>query len=93
MQTVTGQCLDMTTAPPEGKIDFTLFTMETYSAIVQWKTAYYSFYLPVALAMYMVRFGCLKEVFFQPSVGIIRATQTAMHKSYFVNRSTRPTRN
>lgn len=53
MQTVTGQCMDMTTTPPEGKIDFTLFTMETYSAIVKWKTAFYSFYLPVALAMYM----------------------------------------
>lgn len=54
LQTVTGQCLDLTTAPPEGKIDFTLFTMDTYSAIVKWKTAFYSFYLPVALAMYMV---------------------------------------
>ncbi|KAK7098332.1 farnesyl pyrophosphate synthase-like isoform X2 [Littorina saxatilis] len=53
MQTVVGQCLDMTTAPPEGTIDFTKFTMETYSAIVKWKTAFYSFYLPVALAMHM----------------------------------------
>lgn len=26
-----------------------------YKAIVKYKTAYYSFYLPVALAMYMVR--------------------------------------
>ena len=54
MQTVVGQCLDMTTAPPEGTIDFTNFTLETYAAIVKWKTAFYSFYLPVALAMYMV---------------------------------------
>ncbi|XP_076450051.1 farnesyl pyrophosphate synthase-like [Babylonia areolata] len=53
MQTVVGQCLDLTTAPPEGKVDFTKFTEETYAAIVKWKTAFYSFYLPVALAMYM----------------------------------------
>ena len=44
----------MTTAPSDGKVDFTKYTMETYSAIVKWKTAFYSFYLPVALAMYMV---------------------------------------
>ncbi|XP_025087019.1 farnesyl pyrophosphate synthase-like isoform X2 [Pomacea canaliculata] len=53
MQTVAGQCLDMRTAPVGGKIDFTHFTLETYSAIVKWKTAFYSFYLPVALAMHM----------------------------------------
>ncbi|BFZ16171.1 hypothetical protein BsWGS_19210 [Bradybaena similaris] len=53
LQTVTGQCLDLTTAPPEAKVDFTQFTMERYSAIVKWKTAFYSFYLPVAIAMYM----------------------------------------
>ena len=44
----------MTTVPPEGTVDFTNFTEETYAAIVKWKTAFYSFYLPVALAMYMV---------------------------------------
>jgi farnesyl diphosphate synthase len=54
MQTAIGQCLDLITAPVEGKVDFTKFTEERYHAIVKWKTAYYSFYLPVALAMYMV---------------------------------------
>ncbi|GFO28033.1 farnesyl pyrophosphate synthase [Plakobranchus ocellatus] len=53
LQTVVGQCLDLTTAPPQGKVDFSQFTMERYSAIVKWKTAFYSFYLPVALAMHM----------------------------------------
>ncbi|KAK3787577.1 hypothetical protein RRG08_025908 [Elysia crispata] len=53
LQTVIGQCLDMTTAPPQGKVDFSQFTTERYSAIVKWKTAFYSFYLPVALAMHM----------------------------------------
>lgn len=53
VQTVTGQCLDLITAPVGGQVDFTLFTEERYNAIVKYKTAYYSFYLPVALAMYM----------------------------------------
>lgn len=53
-QTVVGQCLDMTTAPPESvTTDFSKFNMERYNAIVKWKTSYYSFYLPVAIALYM----------------------------------------
>ena len=52
--TITGQCLDMTVSPPAGTIDFTSYTIEKYNAIVKWKTAFYSFYLPVAIAMYMV---------------------------------------
>ena len=52
--TVSGQCLDMTVSPPTGTIDFTNYTMEKYNAIVKWKTAFYSFYLPAAVAMYMV---------------------------------------
>ncbi|XP_064635411.1 farnesyl pyrophosphate synthase-like [Lineus longissimus] len=51
-QTVIGQSLDLTTAP-SASVDFSKFSMERYSAIVKWKTAFYSFYLPVALAMYM----------------------------------------
>ncbi|XP_033753013.1 farnesyl pyrophosphate synthase-like [Pecten maximus] len=52
MQTVTGQCLDLITSP-ETRINFDELTMERYTAIAKWKTAFYSFYLPVALAMYM----------------------------------------
>ncbi|XP_058503380.1 farnesyl pyrophosphate synthase isoform X1 [Solea solea] len=51
-QTMLGQALDLMTAPP-GQIDLNRFTMERYKAIVKYKTAYYSFYLPVAAAMYM----------------------------------------
>ena len=54
MCTTHGQCLDMTVAPPPGCVDFTKYTIEKYKAIVKWKTAFYSFYLPVAIAMYMV---------------------------------------
>lgn len=51
-QTELGQALDLMTAPP-GQIDLNRFTMERYKAIVKYKTAFYSFYLPVASAMYM----------------------------------------
>ncbi|XP_008278918.1 farnesyl pyrophosphate synthase isoform X1 [Stegastes partitus] len=51
-QTELGQTLDLITAPP-GRVDLNRFTMERYKAIVKYKTAFYSFYLPVAAAMYM----------------------------------------
>nr|XP_057940562.1 farnesyl pyrophosphate synthase isoform X1 [Doryrhamphus excisus] len=51
-QTELGQTLDLMTAPP-GQIDLNRFTTERYKAIVKYKTAFYSFYLPVAAAMYM----------------------------------------
>jgi len=53
MQTVTGQCLDMMTATVGGSVDFSSYSMDRYKAIVKWKTAFYSFYLPVAGAMHM----------------------------------------
>lgn len=49
-QTELGQMLDLITAPP-GKVDFSKFTIERYKCIVKYKTAFYSFYLPVAMAM------------------------------------------
>lgn len=52
-QTTIGQMLDLITTPPDGKISFEAYTTERYNAIVKWKTAFYSFYLPVALAMHM----------------------------------------
>ncbi|XP_029307920.1 farnesyl pyrophosphate synthase isoform X2 [Cottoperca gobio] len=51
-QTELGQSLDLMTAPP-GQIDLSRFTMDRYKAIVKYKTAFYSFYLPVAAAMYI----------------------------------------
>ncbi|CAG11850.1 unnamed protein product, partial [Tetraodon nigroviridis] len=51
-QTELGQTLDLMTAPP-GQIDLNRFTMDRYKAIVKYKTAFYSFYLPVAAAMYI----------------------------------------
>jgi len=49
MITTIGQSLDVQTASK----DVTSFTMDRYKAIVEHKTAFYTFYLPVALAMHM----------------------------------------
>uniref|UniRef100_A0A4W5K8D1 Farnesyl pyrophosphate synthase n=1 Tax=Hucho hucho TaxID=62062 RepID=A0A4W5K8D1_9TELE len=62
-QTELGQALDLMTAPP-GQIDLNRFTMERYKAIVKYKTAFYSFYLPVAAAMHMVNTVYLLQILF-----------------------------
>jgi farnesyl diphosphate synthase len=48
--TTFGQSLDMQTALK----DVHQFTMDRYNSVVTLKTAYYTFYLPIALAMHMV---------------------------------------
>ncbi|NWV64708.1 FPPS synthase, partial [Malurus elegans] len=53
-QTELGQTLDLITAPVS-QVDLSRFSEQRYKAIVKYKTAFYSFYLPVAAAMYMVR--------------------------------------
>lgn len=52
-QTELGQLLDLTSQPlpGAGEIDLDRFTIERYKKIVEYKTAYYSFYLPVACAL------------------------------------------
>ncbi|KAJ5958074.1 Terpenoid synthase [Penicillium vulpinum] len=49
-QTELGQLCDLITAP-EDDVNLDNFSMEKYMFIVTYKTAYYSFYLPVALAL------------------------------------------
>ncbi|TCD66037.1 Farnesyl pyrophosphate synthetase [Steccherinum ochraceum] len=49
-QTEYGQLLDLITAP-EDAVDLDKFSLERHRLIVVYKTAFYSFYLPVALAM------------------------------------------
>lgn len=51
-QTELGQLMDLVTADEE-HVDLSKFSLEKHSFIVIYKTAYYSFYLPVVLAMYM----------------------------------------
>ncbi|EDO40981.1 predicted protein [Nematostella vectensis] len=48
--TSLGQSLDLRTKPGE---NFEGFTLDRYRTIVKHKTAFYSFYLPVALAMFV----------------------------------------
>ena len=49
-QTELGQLLDLTSLRP-GQLDFNLYTLDRYNLIVKYKTAFYSFYLPVVLAL------------------------------------------
>ncbi|XP_077620283.1 farnesyl pyrophosphate synthase isoform X2 [Crocuta crocuta] len=58
--TELGQALDLITAP-QGNVDLSRFTEKRYKSIVKYKTAFYSFYLPVAAAMYMAGIDGEKE--------------------------------
>ena len=49
---IMGQVLDI---QARSEHTLSLFTMERYQAIVKYKTAYYTFQLPVTLALYLVR--------------------------------------
>jgi len=58
LQTSVGQAMDLLSAPsPNEKPNIDEFTMRKYNAIVKYKTAYYSFFLPVALAMHMAGYN------------------------------------
>lgn len=51
-QTEFGQLLDLTSQDEDAEeIDLTKFTLERYQKIVKYKTAFYTFYLPVAIGM------------------------------------------
>ncbi|KAL0589354.1 hypothetical protein ABG067_002573 [Albugo candida] len=50
-RTEMGQLLDLTAQPLNAPSDLSRFTMERYRKIVRYKTAYYTFYLPLACAM------------------------------------------
>ncbi|XP_011312481.1 farnesyl pyrophosphate synthase [Fopius arisanus] len=52
MKTTMGQTLDLLSTNFGSKPNLNLFTMDRYNAIVKYKTAYYSFVMPVTLAMY-----------------------------------------
>lgn len=60
-QTEIGQLTDLLTAPEE-KVNLNNFSMEKYKFIVIYKTAYYSFYLPVALALHQLNIGTPKNL-------------------------------
>jgi farnesyl diphosphate synthase len=60
-QTELGQLCDLLTAP-EDKVDLDNFSMAKYQFIVIYKTAYYSFYLPVALALHQQNIATPKNL-------------------------------
>jgi len=60
-QTELGQLCDLLTAP-EDKVDLDNFSMDKYQFIVIYKTAYYSFYLPVALALHQIGIATPKNL-------------------------------
>ncbi|KAG4305273.1 hypothetical protein PORY_001443 [Pneumocystis oryctolagi] len=51
-KTEFGQLLDLLIAP-DNETDLSRFSMQTHSFIIEYKTTFYSFYLPVVLAMNM----------------------------------------
>lgn len=51
LKTAMGHCLD--THSHRDGLNLDRFTMKRYNAIVRYKTSYYTFQMPVALAMYM----------------------------------------
>ena len=61
LQTELGQCCDLLTAP-EDDVDLDKFSMDKFTFIVIYKTAYYSFYLPVALALHFSGFATEKNL-------------------------------
>jgi farnesyl diphosphate synthase len=60
-QTELGQLCDLLTAP-EDKVNLDNFSMTKYSFIVIYKTAYYSFYLPVVLALHVLNIATPKNL-------------------------------
>jgi len=60
-KTEVGQLADLLTAP-EDKVNLDKFNMRTYQFIVIYKTAWYSFYLPVALALYLLDIATPKNL-------------------------------
>lgn len=53
-KTEVGQLLDLTSQPAgQSTVDLDRFTLERYCMIVKYKTAFYSFYLPVTMGMLM----------------------------------------
>ncbi|KAI6081873.1 terpenoid synthase [Hypoxylon rubiginosum] len=61
LQTELGQLCDLLTAP-EDTVNLDNFSLEKYTFIVIYKTAYYSFYLPVALALYQLNIATPKNL-------------------------------
>ena len=60
-QTEIGQTLDLITAP-QGSVDLGRYMEKRYKSIIKYKTAFYSFYLPVVAATYMASIDGRRDV-------------------------------
>lgn len=60
-KTEIGQLCDLITAP-EDRVNFEDFSFEKYRFIVEFKTAYYSFFLPAALSLYFLNLATPKNL-------------------------------
>jgi farnesyl diphosphate synthase len=67
-QTELGQLMDLITAP-EDNVDLARFSIRKHAYIVEYKTAYYSFHLPIALAMHMA--GITDEAAYQQAKAVL----------------------
>ena len=67
-QTELGQLMDLITAP-EDHVDLSKFSISKHAYIVEYKTAYYSFYLPVALAMRL--HGIEDDAAYKQALGVL----------------------
>ncbi|KZP19029.1 terpenoid synthase [Athelia psychrophila] len=78
--TEMGQLVDLITAP-EDSVDLSKFSLAKHNFIVLYKTAYYSFYLPVALSMYMTHIPIPTDISYKPSTsaGVTEPYQLALN--------------
>ena len=61
MPSKIGQLADLLTAPEE-KLNFDQFSFEKYRFIVNFKTSYYSFFLPATLSLYQLNLATPKNL-------------------------------
>ncbi|KXJ93216.1 isoprenoid synthase domain-containing protein [Microdochium bolleyi] len=83
-QTELGQLCDLITAP-EDVVNLDNFSLEKYTFIVIYKTAYYSFYLPVALALHMLNIATPKNLAIAESILIPMGEYFQIQDDYLDN--------
>jgi hypothetical protein len=60
--TAYGQCIDLLSKPEGMRPHLSAYTIDKYSAIVKYKTSYYSFVLPLRFGIFYIQ-TILKKLF------------------------------